>query len=161
MTKIVKQTNLTKLHSLNEYQKSFATRITFKVEMIDTFNINITYNIPTEVELIINFDPNSFNEEINKVLLGKPAEYITTHLAVMETIMETFNSHLIGVCLDKEIEDIMMKQIKVQNELNIYDKNTGFSLSKVKEPIPPKMEEIKEDFNIFHFIKEIFLRRCK
>jgi len=103
MIKTIKQTNLTKLHSLNEYQKSFATRITFKVEMVDAFNINIIYNIPTEVKLIINFDPSSFNEEINKVLLGKPAEYVTTHLAVMETIMETFNSHLIGVCLDKEM----------------------------------------------------------
>lgn len=161
MIKTVKQTNLTKLHYLNEYQKSFATRITFKVEMVDTFNINITYSIPTEVKLIINFNPNNFNEEINKVLLGKPAEYVTTHLAVMETIMETLNSHLIGVCLDKEIEDIMMKQIEAQNELNNYDKNTGFSLKylKIEEPTPPKMEEIKEDFNIFNFIKEMFSRR--
>ena len=43
-TKIVNQTALTKLYSLNEDQKAFATRITFKVEMIDTFNINIIYN---------------------------------------------------------------------------------------------------------------------
>lgn len=163
-TKTIKQTNLTKLHSLNEYQKSFATRITFKVEMIDTFNINIIYNIPTEAKLIINSVLNSFNEEINKMLLGEPAEYITTHLAVMETIMKTLNSYLIGICLDKEIEDIMMKQIKAQNELDSYDKYTGFSLkkiSKVEEPTPPKMEEIKEDFNIFHFIKEMFSRRYK
>lgn len=120
MIKVVNQTNLTKLHSLNEYQKSFATRITFKVEMIDTFNINIIYNVPTEVKLIINFEPNNFNEEINKVLLGKPAEYVTTHLAVIETIMETLNSYLIGICLDKEIEDIMMKQL--ENRTMIYDR---------------------------------------
>ena len=107
-TKIVNQTALAKLYSLNEYQKSFATRITFKVEMIDTFNINIIYNIPLEVKLI--FDLNSFNEEINKALFGKPADYINAHLVVLEIIMKTFNSHLIGVCLNKEIEDIMVKQ---------------------------------------------------
>lgn len=128
--KTIKQTKLTKLHSLNEYQKSFATHITFKVEMVDTFNINIVYNIPTKVKLIINFDPNNFNEEINKVLLGKPADYINTHLAVMETIMKTLNSYLIGICLDKEIEDIMMKQIELLKELDSYDKYTGFSLKK-------------------------------
>lgn len=120
MIKVVNQTNLTKLYSLNEYQKSFATRITFKVEMVDTFNINITYNVPTEVKLIINFDPNSFNEEINKVLLGEPAEYVTAHLAVMETIMKTLNPHLIGICLNKEIEDITMKQL--ENRTMIYDR---------------------------------------
>ena len=112
-TKIVNQTALTKLYSLNEYQKSFATRITFKVEMIDTFNINIIYNIPLEVKLI--FDLNSFNEEINKALFGKPADYINAHLVVLEIIMETFNSHLIGVCLNKEIEDTMLKQIASKN----------------------------------------------
>lgn len=107
-TKIVNQTALTKLYSLNEYQKSFATRITFKVEMIDTFNINIIYNIPIETKLT--FDLNSFNEETNKALFGKPADYINAHLVVLETIMETFNQHLIGVCLNKEIEDTMLKQ---------------------------------------------------
>lgn len=109
-TKIVNQTALMKLYSLNEYQKSFATRITFKVKMIDTFNINIIYNIPIEAKLIFNFDPNSFNEEINKALFGKPADCINAHLVVLETIMEIFNQHLIGVCLNKEIEDIMVKQ---------------------------------------------------
>ena len=115
-TKIINQTALTKLYSLNEYQKSFATRIMFKVEMIDTFNINIIYNIPIETKLT--FDLNSFNEEINKALFGKPADYINAHLVVLEIIMETFNSHLIGVCLNKEIEDIMVKQIKA---INNYD----------------------------------------
>ena len=52
------------------------------------------------------------------------------------------------------------------NELNDYDENQHLymdarKIPKVEEPIPPKMEEIKEDFNIFHFIKEIFSRRCK
>lgn len=119
-TKIINQIALMKLYSLNEYQKSFATRITFKVEMIDTFNINIIYNIPLEAKLT--FDLNSFNEEINeeinKALFGKPADYINTHLVVLEIIMETFNQHLIGVCLNKEIEDIMVKQIKA---INNYD----------------------------------------
>lgn len=109
-TKIVNQTALMKLYSLNEYQKSFATRITFKVKMIDTFNINIIYNIPLEAKSTFNFDLNSFNKEINKTLLGKPADYINAHLVVLEIIMETFNSHLIGVCLNKEIEDTMLKQ---------------------------------------------------
>lgn len=117
-TKIINQTALTKLYSLNEYQKSFATRITFKVEMIDTFNINIIYNIPLEAKLTFNFDLNSFNEEINKTLFGKPADYINAHLVVLEIIMETFNSHLIGVYLNKEIEDTMVKQIKA---INNYD----------------------------------------
>ena len=108
-TKIVNQTALMKLYSLNEYQKSFATRITFKVETIDTFNINIIYNIPIETKLTFDFDPNSFNEEINKTLLGKPTDCINAHLVVLETIMGTFNQHLIGVCLNKEIEDIMAK----------------------------------------------------
>ena len=52
------------------------------------------------------------------------------------------------------------------NELNDYDENQHLymdarKIPKVEEPIPPKMEEIKEDFKIFHFIKEIFSRRCK
>ena len=116
--KIVNQTALMKLYSLNEYQKSFSTHITFKVEMIDTFNINIIYNIPIKTKSIFNFDLNSFNEEINKALFGKPADYINAHLVVLEIIMKTFNQHLIGVYLNKEIEDIMVKQIKA---INNYD----------------------------------------
>lgn len=72
--KIKNATDLTTLYSLNEWQKpSFATHVTFKIELIDTFSINIIYNIPTEIKLIMNFDPNSFNEEINEALSGKPA----------------------------------------------------------------------------------------
>ncbi len=115
-TKIKKATDLTTLYYLNEWQKSFTTRITFKVELIDTFNINITYVIPDKVKLIMNFDPNSFNEEINKALLGKPADCIIIHLTVMKTIMGELNSHSIGICLDKKIEDIMMKRIRKRNE---------------------------------------------
>ena len=88
--KIKNQTDLMKLYSLNEYQKSFTVRATFKVELIDTFNINIKYCIPSDVALIMNFDLNSFNEEINKALLGKSADYVTTHLIVMQIIMEKF-----------------------------------------------------------------------
>lgn len=58
-------TDLTTLHALNEYQKSFHARVTFKVELIDTFNIKVNYSIPSDVALIMNFDLNSFNEEIN------------------------------------------------------------------------------------------------
>ena len=52
------------------------------------------------------------------------------------------------------------------NELNDYDENQQLYMDyrkvpKVEEPIPSKKEEIKEDFTIFHIIKEIFLRRCK
>ena len=52
------------------------------------------------------------------------------------------------------------------NELNDYDENQHLymdarKIPKVEEPISPKMEEIKEDFNIFHLIKKIFSRRCK
>lgn len=110
-TKIKNTTDLTTLYYLNEWQKSFTTHITFKVELIDTFNINIAYVVPDKVKLIMNFDPNSFNEKINEALLGKPADCIITHLTVMKTIMEELNPHSIGVCLDKEIEDIMMKRI--------------------------------------------------
>ncbi len=46
-TKIKNQTDLMKLYSLNEYQKSFHARVTFKVELIDTFNIKINYSIPS------------------------------------------------------------------------------------------------------------------
>lgn len=110
-TKIKNATDLTTLYYLNEWQKSFTTRITFKVELIDTFNINIAYVIPDKVNLIMNFDPNNFNEKINKALLEKPADCIITHLIVMKTIMEELNSHSIGICLDKEVEDIMMKRM--------------------------------------------------
>ena len=34
----------------------------------------------------------------------------------MKTIMEKLNSRLIGICLDKEVEDIMMKRIRKRNE---------------------------------------------
>lgn len=115
-TKIKNATDLTTLYFLNEWQKSFTTCITFKVELIDTFNINIAYVIPDEVNLIMNFVPNSFNEKINEALSGKPADCIITHLTVMKTIMEELNSHSIGICLDKEIEDIMMKRIRKRNE---------------------------------------------
>ena len=104
-------TDLTKLYSLNEYQKSFTVRATFEVELIDTFNININYCIPSDVALIVNFDLNSFDEEINKALLEKSADYITTHLIVMQIIMEKFNSCSIGICLNKDVENRMIKQI--------------------------------------------------
>lgn len=114
-------TNLTTLYSLNEYQKSFTTRITFKVELIDTFNIKINYCIPSDIALIMNFDLNNFNEETNKALLGKSADYITTHLIVMQIIMEKFNSLLIGVCLNKDVENLMMKQIEIKNR-SLYER---------------------------------------
>lgn len=110
-------TDLTKLYSLNEYQKSFHASVTFNVELIDTFNIKINYCIPSDVACIMNFDLNSFNEEINKALLGKSADYITTHLIVMQIIMEKFNSYLIGVCLDKDVENRLIKQMKINRSL--------------------------------------------
>lgn len=115
-------TDLTKLYSLNEYQKSFHASVTFNVELIDTFNIKINYCIPSDVACIMNFDLNSFNEEINKALLGKSADYITTHLIVMQIIMEKFNSYLIGVCLNKDMENRMMKQIEMKNRIEMYER---------------------------------------
>lgn len=112
--------DLMKLYSLNEYQKSFTARVTFKVELIDTFNVNVNYCIPSDVALIMNFDLNNFNEEINKALLGKSADYITTHLIVMQIIMEKFNSNLIGICLNKDVENLMIKRIEMKNEIEIY-----------------------------------------
>lgn len=109
-------TDLTKLYFLNEYQKSFTARITFKVELIDTFNVHINYCIPSNVALIMNFDLNSFNEEINKGLVGKVADYTTTHLTVMQIIMEKFNSKLIGVCLSEDVENHLMEQIRKRME---------------------------------------------
>lgn len=118
-------TDLTKLYALNEYQKSFIARATFEVKLIDTFNININYCIPSDVALIMNFDLNSFNEEINKALLGKSADYITTHLIVMQIIMEKFNSYSIGICLNKDVENRMMKQIEMKNRILLYENRIG------------------------------------
>lgn len=115
-------TDLTKLYSLNEYQKSFIARATFEVKLIDTFNVNINYCIPSDVALIMNFDLNSFDEEINKALLGKSADYITTHLIVMQIIMEKFNSCSIGICLNKDVENLMIKQIKMKNRIEMYER---------------------------------------
>ena len=119
-------TDLMKLYSLNEYQKSFTAYVTFKVdfiiESIGTSKINVNYCIPSDVALIMNFDLNSFNEEINKALLGKSMDYITTHLVVMQIIMEKFNSHLIGICLDKDVENHMMKQIEIKNRMEMYER---------------------------------------
>ena len=123
--KIKNQTDLMKLYSLNEYQKSFTARATFEVKLIDTFNININYCIPSDASLIMNFDLNSFNEEINKALLGKSADYITTHLIVMQIIMEKFNSHLIGICLNKDVENRMIKQIEIKNRILLYENRIG------------------------------------
>lgn len=53
-------------------------------------------------------------------MFGKSADYITTHLTVMQIIMGTFNSRHIGICLDKDIENLMMKQIKTINELQTH-----------------------------------------
>ena len=118
-------TDLTKLYSLNEYQKSFTARATFEVELIDTFNVNIKYCILSDVALIMNFNLNDFNEEINKTLLGKSADYITTHLIVMQIIMEKFNSCLIGICLNKDVENRMMKQIEIKNRILLYENRIG------------------------------------
>ena len=123
--KIKNQTDLMKLYSLNEYQKSFTVRATFEVESIDTFNININYCIPSDVALTMNFDLNNFNEEINKALLGKSADYITTHLIVMQIIMKKFNSCLIGICLNKDVENRMMKQIEIKNRVLLYENRIG------------------------------------
>lgn len=112
-------TDLTTLYTLNEYQKSFTTRVTFKIELIDTFNIKVNYCIPSDVALIMNFDLNSFNEKINEALLGKSADYITTYLIVIQTIMEKFNSHSIGVCLNKDVENRMIKQIEMKKKYSI------------------------------------------
>ena len=120
--KIKNQTDLMKLYSLNEYQKSFIGRATFEVELIDTFNININYCIPSDVALIMNFNLNDFNEKINKALLGKSADYITTHLIVMQIIMEKFNSYSIGICLNKDVENLMIKQIKMKNRIEMYER---------------------------------------
>ena len=120
--KIKNQTDLMKLYSLNEYQKSFTVRATFEVKLIDTFNIYINYCIPCDVALIMNFDLNSFDEEINKALLGKSADYITAHLIVMQIIMEKFNSYSIGICLNKDVENLMIKQIKMKNKIEMYER---------------------------------------
>ena len=123
--KIKNQTDLMKLYSLNEYQKSFIARATFEVKFIGTFNIHINYCIPSDVALIMNLDLNSFNEEINKALLGKSADYITTHLIVMQIVMEKFNSCLIGICLNKDVENRMMKQIEMKNRILLYENRIG------------------------------------
>lgn len=120
--KIKNQTDLMKLYSLNEYQKSFTVRAIFEVELIDTFNININYCIPSDVALIMNFDLNSFDEEINKALLEKSADYITMYLIVMQIIMEKFNSYSIGICLNKDVENLMIKQIKMKNRIEMYER---------------------------------------
>ena len=119
------QTDLMKLYSLNEYQKSFTVRATFEVKLIDTFNIYINYCIPCDVALIMNFDLNSFNEEINKALLGKSADYIITHLIVMQIIMEKFNSCSIGICLNKDVKNRMIKQIEMKNRIKMYENRIG------------------------------------
>lgn len=105
-------TDLIQLYYLNEYQKSFYRHVTFKVELIDTFKVNVNYNIPSDVALVMDFCLDSFNEEINEALIGKSANFIITHLIVMQIIMEKFNSKLIGICLDKDVEEMMMSQIK-------------------------------------------------
>lgn len=115
-------TDLIKLYFLNEYQKLFTVHVTFKVELIDTFNVNVNYCIPSDVALIMNFDLNDFNEEINKALLGKSADYITSHLVVMWIIMEKFNSYLIGICLNKDVENLMIKQIEMKNRIEMYER---------------------------------------
>lgn len=115
-TEIKNQTEIGELYSLNEYQKSFNACVTFRVELINTFNIKINYSIPSDVALIMDFDLNSFNEEFNKAMLGQFSNYITVHLIVMKIVMEAFNSRLIGICLDKDIETQMMRQIKKQKE---------------------------------------------
>jgi hypothetical protein len=105
-------TDLTKLYYLNEHQKSFYRHVTFKVKLIDTFKVNVNYSIPSDVALVMDFCLDDFSEEINKALIGKSANFIITHLIVMQIIMEKFNSKLIGICLDKDVEEMMMEQIK-------------------------------------------------
>ena len=64
-------------------------------------------------------------EKINKALLRKSADYITAHLIVMQIIMEKFNSCSIGICLNKDVENRMMKQIEMKNRILLYENRIG------------------------------------
>lgn len=116
MFKIKEQTDLTELYSLNEYQKSFTNCVNFKVILIDNYNIKVEYYIPENIVMFMDFDLNGLDKEISKALAGKSANYITTYLIVMQIIMKDFNSRQIGICMDKEIEELMLEQIRREND---------------------------------------------
>lgn len=41
--------------------------------------------------------------------------------------MEKFNSHFIDVCLNKNVENFMMKQIEMKNRI-LYDRRKNFKI---------------------------------
>lgn len=108
--KVKEQSDLTKLYALNEYQKSFTARATFKVILIDTFNINIQFSIPADVALIMNFSLHDIDKEINKELLGKRADWITVHTIALQILAPKFNRRFIGISLAKDIEDLLQER---------------------------------------------------
>ena len=118
MFEIKKQMDLMELYSLNEYQKSFASCVNFRVKLIDNCNIKVEYYIPENIVIVMlmDFDLNGLDKEISKALAGKSANYITIYLIIMQIIMKDFNSRQIGICMDKEIEELMLKQIRGEND---------------------------------------------
>jgi hypothetical protein len=63
----------------------------------------------------MDFDLNGFNDEINKALLGQSADYVTSYLIMMKK----FNSRLIGICLDKEMEE--RREVRGQNVGRLFE----------------------------------------
>ena len=123
-------TELNELYSLNNYQqRQFYPCIRFKVVMKSPISMEIVYDIPHELELLINSSDLDCCEEINARLVGTLADVIHVHLTVMRVITERLNSRSIGICLDNEIATIVLKKmerIREKQELFQYQKTTGY-----------------------------------
>ena len=120
---------LNELYSLNNYQqRQFYPCIRFKVVMKSPISMGIVYDIPHELELLI--DSSDLDcEEINARLVGTLADVIHVHLTVMRVITERLNSRSIGICLDNEIAAIVLKKmerIREKQELFQCQKTTGY-----------------------------------
>lgn len=103
--------DLLELKTLNEYQKSFGSCVTFEATLTDACHVEVHYTIPSNVTLIMDFDLCHFESEINMALLGKAADFVIVHLTIMKILMREFNSRIIGICLDSSVENHLLERI--------------------------------------------------
>lgn len=110
MTKLDSSRNAkVRLYELNKYQKNkYSRHISFKVDVKDSFNLNVVYFFEG-ISPILDFQ--KYNGVISEKLLGKSVDYVITHLTVMEILLGELEGKDVGVCLDEEIENLLMKQL--------------------------------------------------
>lgn len=104
-----------KLYSLNEYQKRFNDKIIIRIYMQDTDELHFSYDIQMPI-LSMNINIDDLTELVAQKLFLQPCEAFTTHLIALQVLSEKFNPKKIGICLDKEIENLVKDKLEQENK---------------------------------------------